>query len=95
MRETELRAAADIIGIGDVRVLDYKDRELALAPVEEVRSQLVGLIREVRPQVVVTFDPHAQDHIGRQPRKPPLRVAKVCRWGLSEFKGNRCPDLPL
>ena len=67
VREAELRAAAEIIGIKDVRVLDYKDRELASAPVKEMRSHLVRVIREARPQVVVTFDPHGAnlhpDHV--------------------------------
>jgi LmbE family N-acetylglucosaminyl deacetylase len=67
VREAELREAARLLGIGDVRVLDYKDRELAAAPIEEVRAQLVAVIREVRPQVVLTFDPHGvnlhPDHV--------------------------------
>ena len=67
VREAELRAAAAIIGIHDVRVLDYKDRELSSAPPEEMRPHLVRAIRDARPQVVVTFDPHGAnlhpDHI--------------------------------
>ena len=67
VREAELREAARVIGIADVRVLDYKDRELAAAPAEEVRATLVRVIREARPQVVVTFDPHGvnlhPDHV--------------------------------
>ena len=67
VREGELREAARIVGIPDVRVLDYKDRELAAAPPEELRAALVRVIREVRPRVVVTFDPHGvnlhPDHV--------------------------------
>lgn len=67
VREAELREAARVIGIPDVRVLDYRDRELASAPSEEVRATLVRAIREVRPQVVLTFDPHGvnlhPDHV--------------------------------
>ncbi|HYO62582.1 MAG TPA: PIG-L family deacetylase [Pyrinomonadaceae bacterium] len=67
VREAELREAARLLGIGDVRVFDYLDRELASAPADEVRAQLVRVIREVRPQVVVTFDPHGvnlhPDHV--------------------------------
>lgn len=67
VREAELREAARLIGISDVRVLDYRDRELAAAPAEEMRAALVRSIREARPQVVVTFDPHGvnlhPDHV--------------------------------
>ncbi|HEX8556899.1 MAG TPA: PIG-L family deacetylase [Pyrinomonadaceae bacterium] len=67
VREAELREAARVIGVRDVRVLDYKDRELASAPPEEARAALVRVIREARPQVVVTFDPHGvnlhPDHV--------------------------------
>lgn len=67
VREAELRQACRLIGIADVRVLDYRDRELASAPMEEVRATLVRVIREARPQVVVTFDPHGvnlhPDHV--------------------------------
>lgn len=67
VREGELREAARILGIRDVRVLDYRDRELADAPALEMRAALVGVIRETRPQVVVTFDPHGvnlhPDHV--------------------------------
>jgi LmbE family N-acetylglucosaminyl deacetylase len=67
VREAELREAARLMGVADVRVLDYRDRELAAAPPPKLRAQLVGVIREVRPQVVLTFDPHGvnlhPDHI--------------------------------
>lgn len=67
VREAELRDAARVIGIRDVRVLDYRDRELASAPAEEVRAELVRVIRETRPQVVITFDPQGvnlhPDHV--------------------------------
>jgi len=67
VREAELQEAARIIGIADVRVLDYKDRELSSAQPDDVRETLVRAIREVRPQVVISFDPHGvnlhPDHV--------------------------------
>ena len=56
-REAELREAARILGIGQVTVLDYLDKHLAEAPVEQIRRDLVTAIRHHRPRVVVTFDP--------------------------------------
>ena len=67
VRERETREAARIIGIDDVRFLGYEDSKLADAPPDEVRAGLVRVIRDVRPQVVVTFDPNGgnnhADHV--------------------------------
>jgi N-acetylglucosamine malate deacetylase 2 len=67
VRERELRRAAEILGIAEVHLLGHRDRELHLAPPEEIRRQLIQLIRAERPQVVVSFDPNGgnlhPDHI--------------------------------
>jgi N-acetylglucosamine malate deacetylase 2 len=67
VRERELRRAAAILGIARLELLGYRDRELHLAAHEEIRRQLVALIRAERPQVVVSFDPNGgnlhPDHI--------------------------------
>jgi len=55
-REWELRTAASIIGVDELHLLNYRDRELADAPVEQIRPALVSVIRQVRPSVVLTFD---------------------------------------
>jgi LmbE family N-acetylglucosaminyl deacetylase len=67
VREGELRRAAAILGIAEVHLLDYRDRDLAAAPPERIREQLVTFIRTCRPSVVVSFNPdggnlHA-DHV--------------------------------
>src|ERR687897_179536 len=66
-REQELRAAARIIGIRHVHLLDFRDRELSAAPPNEVRRALVTLLRRYRPSVVLTFDPNGfnvhPDHV--------------------------------
>jgi len=68
-REAELRCAAEKLGLSGVHFLDYRDsgmpgspdnhhpRALIAAPLEEVASHIVGYIRRLRPQVVLTFDP--------------------------------------
>ena len=67
MRERELRRAAAVLGIQEIHLLGYRDRELAAAPHDAIRAQLVTLIRRERPQVVVSFDPNGcnlhPDHI--------------------------------
>ena len=67
VREQELRQAAGIVGFDELHLLDYRDRELADAPQEEMRRTLVALIRRAQPAVVVTFDPNGfnahPDHV--------------------------------
>jgi len=67
IRQHELRAAAAEIGVSALRVLGYPDRRLSDAPADTIRRQLVEVIRAVRPQVVITFDPNGTnlhpDHV--------------------------------
>ncbi len=67
LREDELRRAAAILGISQVHLLGYRDRELTAAPPDEIREQLVTLIRLHRPSVMVSFDPNGgnahPDHV--------------------------------
>ena len=66
-REQELREAARIIGIEHVHLLGHRDRELADADPAAIRRQLVEVLREYRPAVVMTFDPNGfnrhPDHV--------------------------------
>ena len=66
-REAELRAAADVLGIREVHFLDYIDGDLDQAHPAEVIAKIVGHIRRVKPDVVVTFGPDGgyghPDHI--------------------------------
>lgn len=54
-REAEQRAAAAVLGVGDVQFLDYLDGELAAT--YEVKRDVVRVMRQVQPQIVVTSDP--------------------------------------
>jgi LmbE family N-acetylglucosaminyl deacetylase len=67
VREAELRKAAKLLGITNVHLLGHPDKELASAAPEAIRRQLVFLIRQHKPQVIVTFDPNGAnlhpDHI--------------------------------
>jgi len=67
VRERELRNAAAILGISDVRFLDFRDSGMFGAesndnpaafiqhPTDEVALMLAGLLREIRPDLVLTF----------------------------------------
>ncbi len=67
LREAELRAAAQVLGVREVGILDWIDGEVdRVDPVEAV-MKIACHIRLVRPHVVVTFDPFGAyghpDHI--------------------------------
>ena len=67
IREAELRAAAKELAVSDVRFLDYLDGDLDKADPVEASSRIVGHIRRIQPDVVVTFGPDGgyghPDHI--------------------------------
>jgi N-acetyl-1-D-myo-inositol-2-amino-2-deoxy-alpha-D-glucopyranoside deacetylase len=67
-RERELRDAAAILGVSDVRFLSFRDsgmagtaenedaRSLHQAPKDDVVREIESVIRDVRPRAVVTWD---------------------------------------
>ncbi len=57
LREHELRRAAATLGLTTVRFLDYHDGQLDQVNPEQAIKQLVEVMREIRPQVVITFGP--------------------------------------
>lgn len=57
IREAELYAAADALGLQEVNLLDYIDGELDRVDPEEAIGKIVSHLRRVRPHVVITFDP--------------------------------------
>jgi N-acetyl-1-D-myo-inositol-2-amino-2-deoxy-alpha-D-glucopyranoside deacetylase len=79
VREGELNCAAQALGVDRLHILGYRDsgmegtpanehpQAFINAPAEEVIIRLVELIREHRPEVVITFEPNGgyghPDHI--------------------------------
>jgi LmbE family N-acetylglucosaminyl deacetylase len=67
IRETELRAAASVLGVREVSMLDYRDQHLDRANPREAVAGIVEHLRRVHPDVVVTFGPDGAyghpDHI--------------------------------
>lgn len=82
LRTQELQCAVKALGLSDLIFLNYRDsgmpdsednhhpRALAAQPVEKVAAEVAHIIRELRPQVVLTFDPiggyRHPDHIAIQ-----------------------------
>lgn len=67
VREQELRCACDIYGIHPPRFLDYVDGQLPMVNQGQAVGRLVRVIREVKPQILITFGPDGiyghYDHI--------------------------------
>lgn len=55
IRRTEQRAACAVLGVGEVVFLGYDDGELQ--PTLDLRRDLVRMIRQHKPEVVLTSDP--------------------------------------
>lgn len=55
MREREQKAAAEAVGVKKVIFLDETDGELENTP--EVRKKIVRVIRQERPDIIISFDP--------------------------------------
>jgi LmbE family N-acetylglucosaminyl deacetylase len=78
-REEELHCAAMTLGLAEVHLLGYRDSGMAGSPANQhpsalaqadpdaLAEQVAGLMRRLRPQVVLTFDPFGgyghPDHI--------------------------------
>jgi LmbE family N-acetylglucosaminyl deacetylase len=68
-REAELRCAAEKLGLSGVYFLDYRDsgmpgspdnqhpNALAAQPVEVVAARIAAFIRQLQPDILITFDP--------------------------------------
>jgi LmbE family N-acetylglucosaminyl deacetylase len=69
LRESELRCAAQHLGLKEVFLLPYRDSGMPgmdanqhpqaqiNAPIDEVAARVVKYIRDLKPEVVLTFDP--------------------------------------
>jgi len=103
LREAELRCAAGHLGLKGVHFLDYRDsgmdgspdnthpQALAAQPLEEVAAKVAYYIRQLRPQVVLTFDP-----IGgyRHPDHIAIHKATVLGFEQAANPDSSSNDLP-
>jgi len=123
-RKTELAAAMRVLGISDYRLLGgtgrYRDSGMMgvpsndrpdsfwLADLDEASAHLVAVIREVRPQVLLTYDENGgyghPDHI--QAHRVAMRAAELAgvdgyrpqpgeSWEIPKVYWNALPDSVL
>jgi N-acetyl-1-D-myo-inositol-2-amino-2-deoxy-alpha-D-glucopyranoside deacetylase len=57
LREQELRCACAALGVEPPRLLDYRDGQLGEGDPEQLTARILEVVREVRPQVMLTFGP--------------------------------------
>lgn len=84
VREQELRCACAAYGIHPPIFLDYLDGQLTIVPQGQAVGKLVRIIRQLRPQVLITFGPDGiyghYDHLA------------VHRWATAAFDLAADPD---
>ena len=86
IREMELRRAALALGASGVRFLGYLDGTLPDADADEAIDRLITLLRELRPEVLITFGP---DGISGHPDHVAIR-----RWVTAAFDALDEPEAP-
>lgn len=76
IREEEVRSACRLLGVTELYFLGYRDSGMRdseenknpaafiNAPLAEAADRLLNIIRESRPQVVVTYDEHGEQRYG-------------------------------
>ncbi len=55
LRERELQCACAVLGLDPPHLLDYQDGQLAEANRETIIAEILAVVREVQPQVMLTF----------------------------------------
>ncbi|MBI4319923.1 MAG: PIG-L family deacetylase [Chloroflexi bacterium] len=101
VREGELRCACAALGVLDLRFLDCIDGQVGTCGAVETEGKIVRAIRELRPNVVVTFGPdgiygHA-DHVAIgylttaafHSAADPAKFADQLRDGLAPFAAQK------
>lgn len=72
IRACEQQRAAALLGVSDVRFLDYEDG--ILEPTIDLRCDLTRAIRDWRPDIVATFDPETRFMTEAYPNHPDHRA---------------------
>jgi LmbE family N-acetylglucosaminyl deacetylase len=66
-RADELKQAMKAVGVDEVNILGYADGRVSQADPQEITGRIVRLVRQMRPDVIVTFGPEGiyghPDHI--------------------------------
>ena len=107
IREKELECSCQTLGVHRLCFLGYVDGMLANADLEDVEQRIVRLIREQRPQVMITFGPEGiyghPDHItigevatrAFRSAAVPTRFPHLLHEGLAPFAPSKLYHITL
>lgn len=80
IRKSEIRAAADILGVHNLINLDYPDG--AFMDEYSLCRKIVAVIRKVKPEFVMTVDPFLPYEAHPDHRKVGMAAAQACLFSL-------------
>lgn len=99
LRENELRCAAQILGLKEVHFLNYRDsgmpgaetnkhpRALANTPLDQVSEKVETIARQLKPEVIITFDP-----IGGYRHPDHIAIQRATVQAFEHMRENPDPD---
>lgn len=79
LREKELMKACEHLEIQDLRFLGIRDKTVEYANFEELVGRIVGIIREIEPEVVLTF----HEKLGGHPDHCAIGLAAIAAFRQS------------
>ena len=95
LRESELAACFEILGVTEHHWLDYADGRCKEADVEEAVGSIVAVIEEVQPDTILTFGPDGgtghDDHIAAG-RWSTIAFRRAAAAGSRLFYSTRTPE---
>jgi len=62
IRKEELKEAARVLGIQDLRMLGYRDKTIEFEDEEKLANKMLEVIKEVNPSLIITFYPGYSVH---------------------------------
>jgi len=79
----EAKRAGDILGLKEVRLEGYTDGDLDQVPMHVLRGQVMAMCREVKADIVISWDPFAPDE-----DHPDHRTLGMATYEAASFCGN-------
>lgn len=81
--KNEAIEAGGVLGLREVRFLDFPDGELGEVPVKILRDKIIDIVREVKANLVMSWDPFApgEDH-------PDHRITAIATYEACSFSSN-------
>jgi LmbE family N-acetylglucosaminyl deacetylase len=86
VRERELREACAILGVQNLRLLDYRDGELAKGQPDKIIGEILQTFEDWKPKVVITFGPE-----GRTGHRDHVAIHRFATEAFEQAKGPAAP----